>query len=280
MRRLAIGAALSALVAVTLPAVADEFSSCWVAVETVPGIGVERTITRCRISGGEVVDYASDDSVPSPLYPNVGIDLNGDCWYLTSASTTWIFVSRSGNGEAVLGFDPNPELGPSIIITDPLPRCTSEPSDGLDPANEAWFYVTRYIHPPPTPEVSPVPGAGVTGLRTYVGLPVPEVHDAQIGSVTGVILDIHIEVSGVEIDWGDGLVDRYPADETALRGYPDGIAAHVYETKDESGYGMEISYLWTARWRVTGGEWETLDVPATSTSISYPVAEIVSVITD
>jgi len=31
---------------------------------------------------------------------------------------------------------------------------------------------------------------------------------------------------------------------------------------------------------VAGGDWEFLDVPDTTTSIIYPVAEIVSVITD
>jgi hypothetical protein len=235
-------------------------------------------VTRCRISGGDVVDYASDDSVPSRLYPNVGIDLNGDCWFLTSAVTTWMYISVFANGEAVLGFDPDPGPGAPVVITDPLPRCTSEPGSSVEPSTEAWQYVSHYIHPPPVPDVNPAPGDGVTGLPTFVGVAIPDVHDTQLGSATGVTLDIHIEVSGVDIDWGDSRVDSFPPDEDALDGYPNGIASHVYEVKDEAGYQLEISYKWTARWRVSGGEWESLAVPATSTTVVYPVAEIVSVI--
>jgi hypothetical protein len=113
-----------------------------------------------------------------------------------------------------------------------------------------------------------------------VGVPIPEVHDTQLSSGTGTALDIHIEVSGVVVDWGDSSVDTFPADEAALAGYPDGGARHVYEVKDLAGYDLSISYAWTARWRVVGQEWEFLVVPDTTTSIVYPVAEIVSVITD
>jgi hypothetical protein len=113
-----------------------------------------------------------------------------------------------------------------------------------------------------------------------VGVPIPDVHDTQLSSGTGTALDIHIEVSGVVVDWGDSSVDTFPADEAALAGYPDGGARHVYEVKDLAGYDLSISYAWTARWRVVGQEWEFLVVPDTTTSIVYPVAEIVSVITD
>jgi hypothetical protein len=259
-------------------ALGEDFSACWVAREVDPVLGRERTVTRCRISGGDVVDYASDDSVPSRLWPTSGTDLTGECWYLTSRDTSWIFLNRYVNGDAVLGYQPDPN-GAVAVATERIPRCTSEPG-ALDPSVEAWRHVTEYIHPPPSPQVNPEPGDGVTGLETFVGVPIPAVHNAQIGSATSVTLDIHIEVSAVEVDWGDDRVDSFPADETALAGYPDGIATHVYEVKDESGYAMAISYDWTARWRVSGGSWEFLDVPDTTTTLVYPVAEIVSVITD
>ncbi len=241
---------------------------------------MERQVTRCRISGGEVVDYVSDTAVPSRLYPNAGTDLTGNCWFLTSAVTMWVFISQFVNGDAVLGFDPDPTPGSVLIPTERVPRCTSEPNAVVDHSTEVWQYVTSYIHPPPTPEVNPSPGDGVTGLETFVGVPIPEIHDAQLVSVTGVTLDIHIEVSGVVVDWGDDRVDNFPADETVLAGYPDGVASHIYEVKDEVGYDLDIAYDWTASWRMAGGDWEFLDVPNTTTSILYPVAEIVSVITD
>jgi hypothetical protein len=238
-------------------------------------------VTRCRISGGDVVDYASDSSVPSRLYPNAGTDLTGDCWYLTSAVTNWIYLMLFVNGDAVLGYDPDPATSGGIALaTDRLSRCTSEPNPAVDPVAEAWQYVMSYLHPPPTPDVNPSPGDGVTGLETFVGVPIPAIHETQLAGTTGVTLDIYIEVSGVVVDWGDDRKDSFPADATALAGYPEGVARHIYEVKDEAGYDLDISYDWTARWRVAGGDWDFLDVPDTTTTILYPVAEIVSVITD
>jgi hypothetical protein len=276
LRRGVLTLAVVIICSLAIPAEAQEFIACWVAVEVVPGVGVERTVTRCRIAGGAVVDYADDASVPSRLYPNVGFDLLGDCWYVTSAETDYqiVPVSPDGGAELVLIVDGSP--GPSGYFR----RCTSEPGIPVDPSAEAWDYVTSYVHPPPAPDVNPSPGDGVTGLETFVGVPIPEVHDTQLSSGTGTALDIHIEVSGVVVDWGDSSVDTFPADEAALAGYPDGGARHVYEVKDLAGYDLSISYAWTARWRVVGQEWEFLVVPDTTTSIVYPVAEIVSVITD
>jgi hypothetical protein len=267
--------------ALAAPVGADAFSACWVAIEIDPVLGRERTVTRCRISGGDVVDYASDSSVPSRLYPNAGTDPAGDCWFLTSAVTNWVYLMLFVNGDAVLGYDPDPATSGGIAVaTDRIPRCTSEPNPAVDPTVEAWQYVMSYIHPPPTPDVNPAPGDGVTGLDTFVGVTIPATHETQLASATGVTLDVYIEVSGVVVDWGDDRVDNFPADETALAGYPDGVARHVYEAKDGAGYDLGISYDWTARWRVAGGEWEALDVPNTTNTITYPVAEIVSVITD
>jgi hypothetical protein len=237
---------------------------------------VERTTTRCRLAGGNVVDYASDDSVPSRLYPNIGFDLTGECWYLTSTETDYqiVPISSDGGAQLVLIVDGSP--GPSGFYR----RCTSEPSGAVDPSVEAWQYVTAFVHPPPSPEVNPSPGDGVTGLETFVAVPVPPIHQTQLASVSGVTLDVEIEVSGVLVDWGDSRVDTYPAVQEVLAGYPDGGARHIYELKDESGYDLGISYAWTARWRAAGGDWEYLEVPNTTTSIEYPVAEIVSVLTE
>lgn len=263
------------LIGVATPAGAQEYSACWTATDE-DRYGFDQTITRCRLAGGSVVDYAGDRSVPSRLYPNIGFDLTGECWYLTSVETEYqiVPISSDGGAELVLIVDGSP--GPSGFYR----RCTSEPGVAVDPSNEAWQYVTAFVHPPPNPEVSPIPGDGVTGLETFVSVPIPPVHQSQLASVSGLTLDVEIEVSGVVVDWGDHRVDTYPADQEVLAGYPDGGARHIYEIKDEGGYDLGISYAWTARWRVTGGDWEYLDVPNTTTSINYPVAEIVSVLTD
>jgi hypothetical protein len=265
---------------IPIQALAEDFSACWVATE-MDAFGRPSQVTRCRISGGDVVDYASDSSVPSRLYPNAGTDPGGDCWFLTSAVTNWVYLMLFVNGDAVLGYDPDPATSGGIAVaTDRIPRCTSEPNPAVDPTVEAWQYVMSYIHPPPTPDVNPAPGDGVTGMETFVGVPIPATHETQLASATGVTLDVYIEVSGVVVDWGDDRVDNFPADETALAGYPEGVARHVYEAKDGAGYDLGISYDWAARWRVAGGDWEALDVPNTTNTLTYPVAEIVSVITE
>ena len=279
-RRLRLGITAVAITLLFAPqADATTFSSCWVASVFDPFLGIDQTITRCRISGGNIVDYASDSAVPSKLYPQTGSDLTGQCWYYTSASTQYVILNQYANGDADIGFDTDPANPGGIVAIGPtLPRCTSEPVAAEDPSADVWRYVTQYIHAPPAPELSPKPGDGVTGLDTYVGLPIPTDHNARISS-GATTLDVYIEVTNVIIRWGDGHTDTYPATYTALAGYPDGFATHIYGSKSENGLNLAVSYDWTAKWRVVGGSWEFLAVPNTTTSVLYPISEIVSVLT-
>ena len=92
-----------------------------------------------------MVDYASDDAVPSRLYPDIGMDLLGDCWYLTTAETPWLITARhpDGGAELVMVVDGFP-----VIPSDYLRRCSSEPGVLVDPSTEAWQYVSAFVHPP------------------------------------------------------------------------------------------------------------------------------------
>ncbi|MEX1092442.1 MAG: hypothetical protein WEF28_04720 [Acidimicrobiia bacterium] len=279
MRRTVGAFVLVAALAIASNAAANDFIACWVTVQYNPVTFEERPVTRCRLSGGEIVDYAGDSQVPAVLSPAVGTDLLGDCWYLTSASTNWVHLNLFVNGDAILGWDPDPSVpGGIAYATDRIPRCTSEPSPASDPSGAVWDYVTAYIHPPPEPDLSPPTGNGVTGLETHAGIAIPDDHTASLVA-GGLSLEVEIEVVGVVVAWGDGVADSYPADGPALAGYPDGIALHIYEVKHDPGYTLEVSYNWTARWRVSGGSWVPLDVPDTTTALTYPVAEIVSKIT-
>lgn len=264
------------LAALAVPALAAEFSSCWVTVETHPIFGTERQVTRCRLAGSETVDYASDSDVPSILYPNLGTDASGPCWYLTSAVTEYLFITRYADGSADIAYDPDPTIPGGIIVVGPnMRRCTSEPAAATDPSADAWAYVMSYVHDPPTPELNPTPGQGVTGLTTFIGVTVPEDHVASIAS-GATTLDIEIDVDAVVVDWGDGETTTYPPDEEILAGYPSGTANHIYEVKEPAGVPLTVEYDWTARWRVTGGTWIPLDVPNTATTVPYPIAEVVS----
>ncbi|MDX1746171.1 MAG: hypothetical protein R3324_09560, partial [Halobacteriales archaeon] len=266
--------------ATSQPVQAAEFSSCWVTTSIHPIYGTEQQITRCRIAGGTTVDYASDNDVPATLYPATGTDLTGQCWYYTSAVTRYVILARYANGDADIGFDTDPGAPGGIVAIGPtMPRCTSEPTPADDPLADVWEYVMQYIHDPPIPDLSPPPGDGVTGLETYIGVPVPDVHRAGLSSgFTN--LEVFIEVSQVVVDWGDDMSDSYPPDREFLAGYPDGSATHMYETKSEDGVAISVSYDWTARWRIVGGAWDFLAVPNTTTTVVYPLAEIVSDLTD
>jgi len=226
------------------------------------------------------VDYASDTSVPSVLFPNLGTDLTGPCWFLTSAGTPYIIITRYADGTADIGYDPDPSVPGGIVVVGPnMIRCTSEPTPDVDPATDAWNYVMSYVHDPPEPDLNPEPGQGVTGLPTYVGVPVPYDHDATL-SAGLTSIEVDIEVDAVVVDWGDGTTVTYPPDTEILAGYPDGTARHTYEVKDPDGATVTVEYDWTARWRISGGAWIPLPVPNTETATLYPVAEVVSRLSD
>ena len=277
LRLIVVGIVIVAGVWVPSVAQGNVFSACWVTEVFNPILIRNETVTRCRISGGSIVDYASDSAVPSQLYAQTGTDLTGQCWYYTSAATQYVILVQYANGDADIGFDAGG--GGGIVAIGPtLPRCTSEPTAATDPMADVYNYVMQYIHDPPTPQLNPRSGDGVTGLDTYVGVAVPDDHSASLTS-GATTLDVFIEVSAVIVSWGDGTVDSYPATSTALAGYPDGFAAHVYETS-ETGLSLSVSYDWTASWRIVGGSWEFLAVPDTTTTVGYPVSEIVSVLSD
>ena len=281
--RLRIRTALTtAIVILTVPlsSQAAGFASCWVATSTNPDTGFSDQITRCRIAGGETTDYVSDSQVPSRLYPNLGTDSTGQCWFLTSAVTAYTIITQYADGSADIGLDIDPTTPGGIFAIGPtLPRCTSEPGAAFDPATEAWDYVMSYIHDPPAPSLNPVPGDGVTGLDTFVGVPIPDDHTATItGGPTSI--EVEVNVDAVVVVWGDGTVDTYPADQSLLIGYPDGAVVHVYERKDADGVDLSVEYDWTARWRLVGGAWQSLPVPNTSTTTVYPISEIVTRLSD
>jgi hypothetical protein len=265
---------------ISMPVRADEFSACWVTTVWNPASFQFDQVTRCRIAGGETVDYASDTDVPGKLYPNLGTDITGQCWYLTSAVTFYFIVTQYADGSADIWYDVVPgNPSSAIVIGASLRRCTSEPTPSSDPTADAWDYVISYIHAPPTPDFNPEPGQGVTGLATYVGVEVPDDHTGSLTS-GGTAVEVEIEVSAVVVRWGDGSTDTYPPIDEILAGYPGGSAQHVYEVKDAEGLPVTVEYDWTARWRLAGGSWLFLPVPNTTTTVVYPIAEIVSRLTN
>lgn len=273
MRKLAL---VLVLAIPSLPASAASFESCWVSEIVDAFTGEVDQVTRCRISGGDTIDYVSDSVVPSRLYPNLGTDVSGQCWYYTSSTTAYVILDQFADGSANIGLDTDPGVPGGIIAIGPvLPRCTSEPSPDSDPAVDAWDYAMSYIHDPPTPDLNPEPGDGVTGMETFVGVSVPADHLGSLTSGTST-LEVDIVVDAVIVEWGDGESTTFPPDDIVLSGYPDGSASHIYEVKNADGAAVTVEYDWTARWRLAGGSWTPLPVPNTATTIDYPISEVVS----
>jgi hypothetical protein len=277
------------ILGVPISAQADTFVSCWVATRT-NAFGATEQVTVCRLVGGQTVEYPAGESPPGSLEPSVGNDANGQCWFLTSADTNWQILSSFSDGSAILGLYVN---GVLLLDTDRIPRCTSEPETGEPPEELAWEAITEYIHDPPTPDLNPPVGRGLTGLETFVSVPVPGPWADTI-SIPLYTIDVEVWVNALSVDWGDGNATDYPPEAFAdITGYPDGIARHVYEVKtcdppasapdchpDHLAYPLTVSYVWGARWRVNGGEWTTVEVPPSSTTVDYPVTEAVSTLTD
>lgn len=284
--------ALALLAAVLLPTAAEAqttYVSCWVEKTVDPLFGDIRYVTVCRLADGNIEEHPGEEP-PGPLNPSLGNDATGECWYYTSFATNWMILSRITNEIAILGLELN---GVTLLDTGPIPRCTSEPTPEEPPEEEAWEAITAYIHDPPTPELNPPIGLGLTGLETFAGVAVPGPW-AETIVIPGYTLDVEVIVANLTIDWGDDTVDTYPPRlYERLVGYPTGVARHMYEVKtcvppgrdpdchpDHSAYPLIVSYEWEARWRINGGAWIPVDVPPSTTTVDYPVIEVVSVLTE
>jgi hypothetical protein len=278
------------LMGLSAPVAAEEVHVCWVD-QGINDYGQPDTVTRCRVAG-EIVDYATEFDVPLRLYPDVGTDVNGTCWYWRSVWTGWEIVTRLGDGSANLGYDSDGVPGGPLNLDVTYPVCTSEPTD-VDPADFlAWDLIKDYVHQEPGPQLNPRVPWGLTGAETHLGLAPPGPFADSIVDPTGSALDVEGRVAAITIVWGDGASLTLPPEAfPQLTGYPDGIARHVYEVKtcDPPGstprchpslasYPVEVRYQWFAQWRVDGGAWSSLAVPDTVTTVAYPVREVISVL--
>jgi hypothetical protein len=294
VRRLLSALAAASLILAAQPASADESYVCW-SDQVLDGVRDDYvTITRCRIGGSEIRDYASDADVPARLYVDVGTDLLGSCWFYRTGQTDWVLITLYADGSALLGYNPAGAPGGPVAVDTVEPRCTSEPVDVPTAFEEAWQLLATYTHPIPDPLIDPRPGWGLAGLETFVGLTPPDPWSASLFSpVTGRFLEVETWVDAVEVRWGDGEVATFPRDLfPLLTGYPNGVGAHSYQVMtcdppgsdrrcapDLTAYPLAVDYVWSARYRVDGGAWLPIPVPRTGAAVDYPVAEIIGLVT-
>lgn len=280
--------ALASVILLAQVASADTYRACWVESRPDP-FGTVRQVTVCRLADGGVSEHPGD-SPPADLNPAVGSDSNGECWFWTSSETSWVILSTFDDGSAILGIYVNEFLA---LDTGRIPRCTSEPTIDDPPEDAVREAITEYIHDPPSPDLNPPVGRGLTGMETHLAIPVPAPWADTI-TIPLYTLDVEVWVGSLGIDWGDGAIDTFPpAAYPELTGYPDGLAIHTYETKTcdppstasdchptHTAYPLTVTYEWQARWRANGGPWIPISVPTTSTTTDYPVAEAIAQLTN
>ena len=263
---------------------------CWSETAYNPDTLRNESITRCRVAG-QIVDYGSEGQVPMFLYPDVGSASNGTCWFWRSAWSGWEIITRYSDGSATLGYDSDGIPGGPLNLDVTYPVCLSEPVEG-DPVEVlAWDLVKDYVHQRPDPQLNPEVPFGLTGADTHVAVDPPPPFGDSIVSPLGQ-LDVQAWVTVLSIDWGDGTTTNLPPSTfSQLRGYPDGLARHQYETKtcdppgssprchpSLSAYDFEVRYQWQVQWRVGSGAWQGLPVPDSITSVAYPVQEVIAVL--
>jgi hypothetical protein len=263
---------------------------CWSDIAIDPRTRLPESVTRCRVAG-EIVDYSSVGEVPVYLYPDVGSDGVGTCWFWRSEWSGWEIITGHSDGSATLGFDSDGVPGGPLNMEVTYPACVSEPVDGDALEVLVWDLVRDYVHRRPDPVLNPDVPFGLTGVATFLDLDPPPPFAASIVAPVGQ-LDVEANVAGLTVDWGDGTAVSVPPELFgSVTGYPDGSVFHTYEVKtcDPPGsgsrchpslesYPFEVRFRWGVRWRVNGGAWQVLLVPDSVTAVPYPVREVIAVL--
>jgi hypothetical protein len=128
----------------------------------------------------------------------------------------------------------------------------------------------------PELEVAPAQ-VGLTGLDSYFWLseePRPISASAQVPG-----LRVTAEARPVQYVWDFGDGDEEVTDHAGRRWSPEleGNVSHLYESRGR--YDLRVEVVWQARWRIGGDEWRHLGYFSNSATTSYPVRQIVPVLT-
>ena len=154
------------------------------------------------------------------------------------------------------------------------PQAPAPPS----PEEIARIAIDRAIAMAPSPQLEVTPGRiGLTGLESYFWLAeAPEPITASAG-VPGLTVVARAVPAQFVWDFGDGddLIASH-AGSPSRDG--EGGISHLYETKGV--YDLSVDVIWEASYSVNGGSWTSIGFFSTSDARSYPVREIVAVLTD
>lgn len=257
-------------VAATPPVDAAESYVCW--YQPAPSNGVGDASLVCRIDGALVIEFPTVP--PIVTVPDIGFDVTGPCWYRRSGGWSgWVLATVYPNLDARLWWSPSGDPAGPFLGDATYRACVTEPSPTPPPITAVWEFIERYPFAVPRPAVSP-PGRGIVGVPVYVDVDPPRPVTSTIASPLGGSIDVEIKVETVTIVWGDGSRSSFGPDTWhLLGGHPEGAALHAYE--ESAPRDLEVSFDWGARWRISGGSWQPVAVPATRAVVGYPVDEVV-----
>jgi hypothetical protein len=272
MRRLAL--ATFWLVVATIVQVpharAGESYVCW--YQPAPANGVGDTAVLCRVDGSLVVEFPGGDP-PVVTVPDIGFDATGPCWYRRSGPYSgWVLAAVFPDRDARLWWSPSGDPAGPYLGDATYRACVSEPTPTPPPITAVWEYLERYPFAVPRPELTPSV-RGIVGLPVHIGLRPPDPVAARIASPLGGWIDVELRVVAVTVDWGERRASFAPDTWHLLLGYPDGAVHHTFQTS--AVHVIAVGYEWAVRWRIGGGAWQSIGVPPTERSISYPVDEVV-----
>jgi hypothetical protein len=262
-----------ALSLVSLP-IADSGDSetyrCWAHSDTTtPDLSLE--VVRCRIGDTSLVEYRSVADVPVELFPALGEDFVGRCWYHQDKPTTLEATSVTDGRAAVLI---DYAGGGTPVEVGVVRRCRSEVAAGTS-AEVVWEFLRNVGFAHPEPQLAPA--RGVAGLPSHLRLVLPPLDTVHAyDSERRLNIAIDVELTAVLVDWGDGAGPGRlaPDDAQALTGYPTGRVLHRYESA--AVHRIDVIFEWRVSWSTDVDSRREVAVPPTRGGLWYEVDQIVA----
>jgi hypothetical protein len=167
---------------------------------------------------------------------------------------------------------------PAPIEADSEPRARPRRRPRPTPEQLARIAADRAIALAMEPELEVAPAqVGLTGLDSYFWLSEEPRPISAVAQVPG--LGVTAEARPVQYVWDFGDGDEEVTDHAGRRWSPEleGNVSHLYESRGR--YDLRVEVVWQARWRIGDGEWRHLGYFSNSDTTSYPVRQIVPVLT-
>jgi len=188
------------------------------------------------------------------------------------------------------GFDLQDQAQANLIgVTQTLfPECPATPgTTTVSVTSRAWEIFREFSLARPVPVLRPEPG--IAHLPSLLGVARPDAISHAERLPDGRPLEVVASVLAVRVDWGDGTITSTKA-STAFAGgtaHPFTLKTCLPELRPGSPpagpchptlseYPVQVTFVWTARYRTTGG-WLTLGSIERSRTVLHDVDEIIGV---